>query len=419
MPPRTARVRHDAPVTSTRVPPFAPDEYAARLAAVQAAMAQRSLSLLVVVDPANLNYLTGYDAWSFYMPQTLLVPAEGSPHLLARAMDAAGAHYTALLDQDHIHGYPEHYVHREDIHPWEWIAERAVALGLVHAGAEIALEMDSHYFSPRAYLSFERTLRLGRSGLRLVDSRELVNWVRVIKSPAEREQLRRAGRIATHVMRTALETAREGVRQCDVVAAIQSAQARGVPQAAGQAPIGGDYPAIVPMLPTGETADTPHLTWTERPLVSGEATTIELAGVSNRYHAPLARTVSVGPPPGRLLHCAGAVDDGLHEALARLHPGSPVSEVHRAFAETIGRHGLTKESRIGYSIGIGYPPDWGERTVSLRSEEETVLAEGMAFHLILGMWMDGWGYETSESLLVGPGGPELLTDVTQGLFVAG
>jgi ectoine hydrolase len=83
----------------------------------------------------------------------------------------------------------------------------------------------------------------------------------------------------------------------------------------------------------------------------------------------------------------------------------------------INRHGLTKESRVGYPVGIGYPPDWGERTVSLRAEDKTELAPGMAFHLILGMWMDGWGYETSESVLVGPGGAELLTHVPQGLVV--
>src|SRR5699024_4234508 len=52
-------------------------EYEARLSAVRAAMAERSLSALVVTDPANLYYLIGYNAWSFYTPQCLVVPAEG------------------------------------------------------------------------------------------------------------------------------------------------------------------------------------------------------------------------------------------------------------------------------------------------------------------------------------------------------
>ena len=71
-------------------------EYAERLAKVRAAMAQRSMSALVVTDPANLFYLCGYDAWSFYVPQCLVVPADGAPQLFARAMDAAGARFTSV-----------------------------------------------------------------------------------------------------------------------------------------------------------------------------------------------------------------------------------------------------------------------------------------------------------------------------------
>jgi ectoine hydrolase len=83
----------------------------------------------------------------------------------------------------------------------------------------------------------------------------------------------------------------------------------------------------------------------------------------------------------------------------------------------IRSHGLRKDSRIGYSIGIGYPPDWGERTVSLRREETTELAAGMAFHIILGMWMDGWGYELSEPIVVTATGVERLTDLPHELTI--
>ena len=101
-------------------------------------------------------------------------------------------------------------------------------------------------------------------------------------------------------------------------------------------------------------------------------------------------------------------------ALEALRPGRTGHDVHGAFTEVIGQRGLTKESRIGYSIGIGYPPDWGERTVSLRAEDETEIAAGMAFHVILGMWMDGWGYETSEPVLVTESGAERLTTSREG-----
>lgn len=395
------------------VPPdhraFETTEYRERIARVQAVMRERSYTALVVVDPANLYYLTGYNAWSFYTPQCLVVPADGDPHLFSRAMDANGAGWTTWLPADRIHGYPEHLVHRPDTHPFAWIAERAIELGVLPdtADAFVAAEMDSHFFSPRGFLSLHGRLRHAA----IVDSGELVNWVRLIKSPAEQEKLRQAGRVATEVMTVAVEGIRAGRRQCDVVAEIQYAQAL------GSAKLGGDYPAIVPMLPTGVSAGAPHLTWSDAELVPGEATTVELAGVHHRYHAPLARTVALGRPERRLVHCADAVAEGLQAALERLRPGVEGRDVHAAFTRAIGRHGLTKESRIGYSIGIGYPPDWGERTVSLRAEETTPLQEGMAFHVILGMWMDGWGYELSESVLITATGADLLADVPQELTV--
>jgi ectoine hydrolase len=380
-------------------------EYTERLRRVRESMQQRSLGALVVCDPANLFYMTGYNAWSFYTPQCLLVPAEGELHLFARAQDANGATFTCNLPANQIHGYPEELVHRPDVHPFDWIA--AEARELVSVGELVGVEGDAHFFSPRGYLA----LASGLPENRLVDSAELVNWVRLVKSPYEVDQLRIAGAIAERAMRTALEGLRPGRRQCDLVAEILAAQATGTPEH------GGDYPALWPLLPTGDAAGTPHLTWTDRPFRTGEATTIELAGTFGRYHAPLARTVMLGDPPPRLTETAKIVAEAMGATLEAIRPGITGSALHQAFDGVIRSHGFQKDSRIGYSIGIGYPPDWGERTVSLRRGETTQLAAGMAFHIILGMWMDDWGYELSEPVVVTATGVERLTDLPHELTI--
>jgi Xaa-Pro aminopeptidase len=83
----------------------------------------------------------------------------------------------------------------------------------------------------------------------------------------------------------------------------------------------------------------------------------------------------------------------------------------------IARHGLSKASRIGYSVGLNYPPDWGEHTMSLRPGDRTVLEPNMTFHMILGMWMDGWGFEVSETFAVTPSGAECLCTTPRDLVV--
>lgn len=96
---------------------FSQEEYDARLAGVRSRMAKQGLSALLVTDPSNIYYLTGYNAWSFYTPQLVFVPADGPMLLFARAMDAGGAFRTTWLPEDCIVGYPEQYVHRPHIHP--------------------------------------------------------------------------------------------------------------------------------------------------------------------------------------------------------------------------------------------------------------------------------------------------------------
>jgi len=372
-------------------------------------MAKRGMAALLVSDPANLYYLIGYNAWSFYTPQCLVVPASGDPILFARAMDADGAGYTASLSADLIEGYPESLVHRPDVHPYDWIIRRVRERELVDLADAplLGFEGDSAFFPTRGFLALQK----GLPGARLDDSAELVNWVRLVKSDYELAQLRVAGAVVSATMKVALEAVAVGRRQCDAVADIMAAQARGTRDH------GGDYPAIVPMLPTGRGAGTPHLTWTDEPFRSGEASTIEIAGVYRRYHAPLARTVMLGSPPQRLARVAAVVREGMAQVLAELRPGRTPHEIHRVWDTVIRAEGLSKASRIGYSIGIGYPPDWGERTVSLRAEETTLLETGMCFHVILGMWMDGWGYELSEPLAITTDGVERFTNLPHDLTI--
>ena len=394
----------DHPSTPSR------SEYEGRLRRVRIAMAKNSLATLIVTDPANLFYLTGYNAWSFYTPQCLVVPESGDIVFFARAMDAAGAPSTApTLAPANVEGYPEALVHRADIHPYEWITERIRERGLVSPdhGDVVGIEGDSQYFPARGLWALEKGLR----GATLEDSRELVNWARVIKSDFELQRMRIAGTIAQSAMQAALAGVRPGRRQCDVAAEIVAAQT------AGTVAHGGDYPSMVPMMPTGARGKAPHLSWTDQRFVSGEVTMIELAGVYDRYNVPVARTVMLGDPPQGMRHMESVVRDGMAAVLEAIRPGQISSDIHSVWDSVIRSNGLSKESRLGYSIGIGYPPDWGERTFSIRAEDETVLREGMCFHIVTWMWKDGNGYMQSEPVTVTADGVERLTDLTAGLTV--
>ena len=131
----------------------------------------------------------------------------------------------------------------------------------------------------------------------------------------------------------------------------------------------------------------------------------------------MSRTVYLGTPPDEIKRLAEVVREGMSDALAAVGPGRQCQEVEAAWRQTIGRAGYVKPSRIGYSIGVNYPPNWADHTASLRAGDTTEMVPDMTFHLMLGMWMDGWGYEASETFRVTEGGYELFADFPQKLFV--
>jgi len=271
----------------------------------------------------------------------------------------------------------------------------------------VGVEMDNYYFSAAAFGSLQAHL-LNAS---FVDATGLVNWQRAVKSPREIDYMRRAARIVEAMHARIFEVIEPGMPKNELVAEIYATAIRG---AGGH---GGDYPAIVPMLPSGMDATAPHLTWDEQPLKTGEGTFFEIAGCYRRYHCPLSRTIFLGRPPEKYLDAEKAVVDGIAAGLAQAKPGNTCEDIARAFFDTLREHGFEKDSRTGYSIGLSYPPDWGERTMSLRLGDRTELKPGMCFHFMPGLWLDDGGLEITESILITDTGCECFCDVPRALQV--
>ncbi|MDQ3412180.1 MAG: Xaa-Pro peptidase family protein [Chloroflexota bacterium] len=388
------------------MPSFTGDEYRTRIARTRQRMAEAGLDLLIVSDPANMNYLTGYDGWSFYTPQCVVVPGTGDdPLVIVRGMDRNGGLRTSFLPAARILGYPDHYVQARDLHPFDWITDELRRHG--YGRGRVGTEQDAYYFSPAARAALER----GLPEAAFVDANLLVNWVRAVKSEAELSYMEQAARIVEATMAAAYDAIAPGVRQCDAVAAIAAAQIRGTPE------YGGDYAAFVPLIPTGIGTSTPHLTWTDAPFVSGEPTILELAGCRHRYHCPMARTLYLGRPPAKLRQTEAVVREGLQAALDAAMPGTTAEGVEAVWRRVAARGGVSKESRIGYSVGLNYPPAWGEHTISLRPGDNTILEPNMTLHLILGIWLDDWGLEISECFRVTDTGAQPFCDFPRGLHV--
>ncbi len=384
---------------------FPLSEYQRRIAKTRKAMAARNLDLMIVSDPSNMAWLTGYDGWSFYVHQAVLLGLEVEPVWWGRGMDGNGAKRTVFMGHDNIVGYPDHFVQSSERHPMDHLSAEIVARGW--SSARIGVEMDNYWFSAAANDKLRRHLKTAQ----FVDATGLVNWQRSVKSDHEVAFIRRAAGIVDAMHARVVELVEPGLPKNVLVAEIQK-----------QAILGadgywGDYAAFVPMLPSGADATAPHLTWDDRPFKTGEGTFFELGGCYRRYHAPLSRTVYLGKPPRKFLDAEAAVLDATAAGLEMCKPGKTCGEVADAFFSTLKRRGFEKDLRAGYSIGLSYPPDWGERTLSIRRGDKTVLEANMTLHFMPALWLDDGGLELSETILITPAGAECLCKTPRKLVI--
>jgi ectoine hydrolase len=384
---------------------FSKKEYLDRVKKVKLKMSKNNIDVLLVASPANQFYLTGYDGWSFYTPQMVLISlSEKYPYWIGRKMDAVGAKFTAFLDKDNIVPYPDHYVASQKIHPMDYLVDFIKSKKLERKN--IGVEMDDYYYTAK----WHDILTKGLPNAKFLNAFLLVNWVRMIKSSQELSYMKSAGKIANLAMKKAMEKVDVGVRQCDVIAELNRYTTMGTNE------IGGTFTCKPPNAMVGKFCSAPHLSWTEEKLKKNEIFYIEMGGAKHRYHVPLARCIFTGKAPKKIKELSKIIKEGLNGVLNKVKPGVTGHELENTWKKIISKYGVKKDSRIGYPIGIGYPPTWGELTTSFRKGDKNVLKENMTFHCIPALWLQNYGIVISESFIVTKKGAQRLTNYEQKLF---
>ena len=384
---------------------FEDSEFEARVARAKAKMAEIGVDVLLVASPANQFWLTGYDGWSFYTPQMVVLGAdEEQPIWVGRAMDAVGAKFTAYMRPEAIIPYPDRYVGSDELHPMQFLADIVKARGW--GAKRIGVEMDDYYYTARWHAILTHDL----PDATFVDAFLAINRARMKKSPQEIEYMMQAGEIAGLAMQATFDAARPGVRQCDAIAELYRVTTAGTPQ------FGGTFPCKPPNAMVGEYCSAPHLSWTDAPLQENEMFYVELGGVRHRYHSPLSRCLWLGKPPQAMADLAAVIAEGLNAVLDAVKPGMVLEELAAVWTAVISRHGIEKDSRIGYPVGIGYPPTWGELTCSMRKGDRTVMEPGMTFHCIPALWLEDYGLVISESFVVTETGAQTFANFPRKLF---
>ena len=377
--------------------PFTTDEYRARLGRVHGEMAALDLELLLVHPLENTYWLTGYRTIGFYSYMCLMVAPGADPVHLSRAIELSCIQGSSWVPDIETYPDTENYLDATE----RVLAERGWDRGRV--GIDLS--------APTLGVQDFEVLKERLPDVTWVDTSLLIENMRLIKSPAEQEYSRQAGRAASAGSRAGLAGLRAGITEDDLMAATYQ----------GLFKMGSEFPGLPPLITAGVRNSMGHAMAEGNPVSDGDPVYFEVGASIKRYHAATMRIGYVGTPP-KLFHdlhdmCCRAMD----AALAQMKPGVAAEDVDHAARSIIDEAGYGGQFRhkCGYSIGIALPPDWSEaRTMMLRGGETRPLQPGMVFHVLPAVFeYKLYGVGVSETVLITEDGHEILTDVERKLHV--
>ena len=400
--------------------PFSDAELAARLERVRVAMQARHLDLLLLSTPENIFYLTGLDHWGYFAPHLLLVPPESDMTLITRAMERVTVEHQVRNAQFFGHTDSETAAdlairHLRDRSTKRSGAEDALAKveGVIEALPGARNRIGAEIWSAGFAYGFGAALRESVADAEWIDATGLVDELRLVKSPEEQELMRRAAKASDAGMQAAIAAIHDGADEADVAAECLAAMTRA----------GGTPPGFGPFIRPESRIAEEHTSWGEERYRAGERVMLEVAGCVARYNAPQGRMISVGTIRDADAEMAEISKRAFAAILSALKPGVRARDIYAAWQNVVDEAGMPHYRRhhCGYAVGIGFPPSWtgGNRVTGLRHDSDLVIEEGMTFHAMSWFTETGRGdFFLSNTILLGPTGPEVLTRTPPGPIAA-
>lgn len=359
--------------------PFSLETYVERVGRSRSSLEESGLDAIVVTLPDSINWVSGYDTIGYLWPQALLIDRrEGDPVLHTRTTEEPGFHATSWLSKGVFY----------DIAVEDWASvlsdtlnERDLAQG------RIGIELNG-FTLPAAQLD---RLREAMPGVEWVDATELIPELRLVKSEAELVYQRQAAEMADFALGRAFESLRPGIAETEV-AGIAAA-------ALGEA--GSEYAAIPPMVVSGSRSALVHGMARRRALGMGDVVCVELGASVHRYHAIVMRTAVIGRPSDRVAEVADCLERAFEAAVSACEPGVAAHVPDDRCNAVLDELDLSRRRchRLGYSLGIAYPPGWLE-PMTLVAGDRHSLAAGMSFSIEPNLTLpdEGFGMKLGDTV---------------------
>lgn len=355
---------------------------------LQAAIGRRKIDAIIITEPGNRRYLSGYSAADHGIQESagvLFVPAQGAPYLLtdSRFMLQAEEETTGFK----VELYPKGML--------SLVIKLAKGMGL----KRIAFE--SHYFLHSVAEKFAEAA--DKNGLELVPVTGFVERMRVVKSADELTLIAKSVALNERVFQLVYSTIEPGMSEIEIALALELTMKE----------LGAERPSFETIVAFGTNSARPHAVPTDRVLQSGDIVLVDMGLVLQGYCSDMTRTFIAGKPGKTFLERLRVVRKAQLAAIDAIRAGVICRDVDRVARKIIDNAGYGRFFGHGLGHGVGLVV---HEDPSLGPKSRKKLRAGMVVTVEPGIYLPEWGGIRLENMVVvGEHGCDVLNKDTTGL----
>ncbi|MCO6438946.1 MAG: aminopeptidase P family protein [Phycisphaerae bacterium] len=349
-----------------------------RLSVCRAAMRKAKLPGLLITNPRDYLYLTGFTGED----SAVLITAR-DVHMIS------DGRFDETLNQEC---------------PWakRWMRKGLLIPEIATVSRKSGLRRVGIQGDHLTVQELQELSRLNR-GTRFEDAPPISRDMRLIKSPEELKVIRKAIRVAEEAFQATRESIQIGQTELEVAARVEYEMKRR----------GASEPSFGTICAEGPNAALPHAHPGKRKLRKGSALLLDWGARVDGYCSDLTRMLFVGSISARIREIYKLVLDAQLKAIEAIRPGARMCDVDAVARDHIAGAGYREA--FNHGLGHGFGLDIHESpSLSWRSDQE--LREGMVVTVEPGIYLPGvGGVRIEDDILVTPRGYKVLTSLSKSL----
>lgn len=348
-----------------------------RLAALRASMEEAKLEALIVTDPLNIGYLSGF--------------AGDSGLLCVATSPAKGAGQYLVTDGRFATQAPQEAPDFELIVTSDSYCDAAADALRSQRARRVGFEAE--HLTYKCFQELKKKVKPAQ----LTATKDLVGKLRLVKDEREIELIKRAVHLSDRVYKTIAGRLRPGLKERRVAADIERLLKLQ----------GAEAPAFETIVACGPNAALPHAVPSDRRLEDRDLAKIDMGAKCDGYCSDMTRTVCLGKPTRKQQRVHNAVRSAQMKAIEGVRPGIKAKKLDRIARRYLEEKGLGKffVHSLGHGVGRAV-----HEAPAINKRSDAVLEPGMVFTVEPGVYIEGWGgVRIEDMVLVTEDGCEVLT----------